>query len=153
MKRIIASRTIFVLFVVISAAGLAYLTFATNYSAHRNAHAAYARKDYGAAFSQWKLLADTGDADAQFNLGILYSQGQGAARDLVQTMHWWRKAAAAGHLEATYSLGAAYLLGSYVERDDKVGAEWLRKAAERGHAEAQGQLGNPLCQGIGTSQE
>lgn len=42
-----------------------------------NGVAALKRKDYKAASREFKLLAEQGDADAQFFLGTLYQQGYG----------------------------------------------------------------------------
>ena len=36
--------------------------------------AAYGKKDYATALEQWTIVAEQGDAVAQFNLGKRYSQ-------------------------------------------------------------------------------
>ena len=36
--------------------------------------AAFTRDDYQTALSEWRPLAESGQADAQFNLGALYDQ-------------------------------------------------------------------------------
>jgi len=38
---------------------------------------AYDREDYATALKEWRPLAEQGNADAQFNLGVMYEQGQG----------------------------------------------------------------------------
>ena len=55
--------------------------------------AAYQRQDYAVAYDAWKPLAEAGDASAQNNLGALYSQGAGVARDYPAARDWWRRAA------------------------------------------------------------
>ena len=39
--------------------------------------AAYQAGDFATALQEWTPLADAGDATAQYNLGIIYRQGQG----------------------------------------------------------------------------
>ena len=54
---------------------------------------AYKRGDYRASFGQWKPLAEAGNAPAQFNLGILYENGLGVAKDAIEAYRWYQKAA------------------------------------------------------------
>ena len=35
------------------------------------------RGDYATALREWKPLAEQGDADAQYNLGLMYANGHG----------------------------------------------------------------------------
>lgn len=50
-------------------------------------------------------MAEHGDAQAQFNLGVMYAKGEGVAQDLKQAVPWYRKAAEQGMVDAQYSLG------------------------------------------------
>lgn len=45
--------------------------------------AAYERGDYATALQLFRRLADQGDAEAQYNLGFVYDQGQGLTQDYV----------------------------------------------------------------------
>ena len=45
------------------------------------AWAAYQSGDYATAFNLLKSLADQGDADAQYNLGLMYAKGEGVLQD------------------------------------------------------------------------
>ena len=50
----------------------------------------------------WFLkAAEQGQAKAQFNLGVLYFNGQGVKQDFVNAKKWFEKAAKQGHAEAT----------------------------------------------------
>jgi len=62
--------------------------------------AAYERGDYETALREWRPLAELGDADAQNNLGVIYSFGLGVAYDYVQGHLWLSLAAAQGQEEA-----------------------------------------------------
>ncbi len=42
---------------------------------------AYQQGDFATALEIWAPLAEEGDAKAQYNLGILYDQGKGVARN------------------------------------------------------------------------
>ena len=44
--------------------------------------------------------AEQGDADAQYNLGIMYIAGDGIKRDENEAKIWLEKSAAQGHVEA-----------------------------------------------------
>ncbi len=43
---------------------------------------AYKRGDYDTALKEWRPLAEQGDAQAQFQLGVKYDEGQGVAQDI-----------------------------------------------------------------------
>ncbi|MBK7215004.1 MAG: sel1 repeat family protein [Bacteroidales bacterium] len=47
-----------------------------------------------------KLRAESGEADAQCNLGIFYFFGQGVQRNLVESTKWYHRAAAQGDAQA-----------------------------------------------------
>ena len=57
------------------------------------AEAAYGRGDYATAYRGFQRLAEPGDADAQFNLGVLYDRGRGVRRDFVRAHKWYSLAA------------------------------------------------------------
>ncbi len=54
---------------------------------------AYQRGDYATALREWRPLAEQGHAAAQYNLGGMYSQGQGVPRDDVLSYMWLNLAA------------------------------------------------------------
>jgi hypothetical protein len=58
------------------------------------ARAAYGRGNYATALWLFGRLAEQGDADAQYNLGLMYKTGQGGAQDYVQAYMWFTLAAA-----------------------------------------------------------
>jgi TPR repeat protein len=55
--------------------------------------AAAQKGDYAAALREWTPFAEQGDAVAQFNLGVMYFEGQGVLQDYV-TAHMWANIAA-----------------------------------------------------------
>jgi len=66
---------------------------------------AYERGDYATAFKLWRPLAEHGDAEAQYNLGVMYEMGHGVPRDYVYVTayRWFDLAAAQGNRQAAYN--------------------------------------------------
>ena len=97
-----------------------------------------------ASFKLYELKAKQGDADAQFNLALLYHHGAGTPEDTKQAVYWYTKAAQQGHVQAQYKLGSLYHSFRY-EEEVPQGANravyWLTKAAEQGYVQAQYKLG------------
>jgi len=73
----------------------------------------YLKGDYTAAYDEWLPLAELGDAEAQFNLGVLYDEGAGVDRDLATAADWYRKAAEQGAYNRYYNLGFLYENGGF----------------------------------------
>jgi TPR repeat protein len=96
------------------------------------------------SFQIYESKANQGDADAQFNLAVLYHRGVGTPRDDIYAVYWYKKAAEQGHVNAQYSLGDLYRRGGgeKIPRDYKQAVYWLTKAAEQGCANAQYNLGD-----------
>ena len=57
--------------------------------------AVYNRGDYAIALRLIRPLADQGNADAQYNLGVLYEKGQGVPQDYAEAVKWYRALIAA----------------------------------------------------------
>ena len=56
------------------------------------------------SFQLIQSKANQGDAQAQFNLALLYYHGLGTPHDSKQAVYWYTKAAEQGHVNAQYSL-------------------------------------------------
>ncbi len=52
--------------------------------------------------------AERGDAEAQFNLGMMYSTGLGIEKDDAAAFRWIYKAAEQGHAEAEFIVGLMF---------------------------------------------
>jgi uncharacterized protein len=76
--------------------------------------AAYNRGDYETAFEEWLPLAELGDADAQFNLAVMYDDGEGVPVNDAEAVKWYRLAAEQGHTKAQTNLGVMYYYGEGV---------------------------------------
>ena len=94
---------------------------------------AYEQSNYQTAFKLWLPLAEQGDANVQFNLGVMYAEGQGVKQDDFEAVKWYRKAAEQGDADAQAILGFSYLLGqSGVQVNKSLAKEWFGKACDNG---------------------
>ena len=96
---------------------------------------------YQQAFPACKRAAEQGHAEAQYNLGVMYQNGEGVQEDKREAVKWYRKSAEQGFARAQYNLGSMYYNGEGVEEDKREAMKWYRKSAEQGHAVAQYNLG------------
>ena len=93
-------------------------------------------------YTQWFYkVADRGDAEAQFKLGLMYQEGQAVPSSDVEAIKWYMKAAVQGHAGAQYNLGLIYDEGESVPQNNTEAVKWYQKAAEQGHVDAQLNLG------------
>lgn len=114
---------------------------------------AYSRKDYATALRIWRPLADLGNPAAQFNVGLMYDNGQGVAQDYAAAVKWYRLAAAQGDAQAQYNLGYMYDIGQGTARDFVEAAKWYRLAAAQGDPRAQDSLGQMYANGQGVPKD
>ena len=100
----------------------------------------YLKGDYEAAYAEWLPLAELGDVEAQYNLGVMYDEGAGVSRDLGCAADWYRRAAEQGFVDAQTNLGMMYYHGQGVPRDYHEAVRWFRLAADQGDSEATSSL-------------
>jgi uncharacterized protein len=98
-----------------------------------------------------------GEAEAQYNLGNMYDNGEGVPKDQAVARMWLTKAAEQGHANAQFYVGARFYSTRYSSIRPMWGSTeaevpgnesaalaviWLTKASEQGIADAQYMLGN-----------
>lgn len=108
--------------------------------------------DYATALREWTPLAAQGDVEAQYNLGVLYMDGKGVARDYEAAVGWFRKSAEAGHPPAQHNLALMYANGAGVTRNYPEAVKWFRKAANT-VPRSQFNLGSLYAKGQGVPQD
>ena len=101
----------------------------------------------------YRKAAEQGNADAQFNVGVMYANGRGVPQDYAQARDWYRKAAEQGNADAQFNVGVMYANGQGVPQDYGQALVWYRKAAEQGAAAAQGNLGVMYAKGEGVPRD
>ena len=79
----------------------------------------------------YRRAAEQGVADAQYNLGFMYRNGQGVPQDDKQAVDWYRKAAEQGDTVAQLNLGLMYYYGKGVPQDYKEAYAWACVATEK----------------------
>lgn len=102
---------------------------------------AYKAGDYKTALREFSKDAAAGNANAQFNLAILYLTGRGVKRDLSKAVEWHLKAAAQGLPAAEHGLGVIYYQGLGVKQDYAQALVWFRRAAAKGFADSEFNIG------------
>jgi len=114
---------------------------------------AYQEKDYLKAVQVWRPLAQAGDREAQYRLGVMYAEGKGVASNDAEAALWFERAAEQGEAMAQYNLGASYAEGTGVRQDMTAAAKWFRRAADQGIPLAQLNLGLLYAGGSGVPQD
>ncbi len=130
----------------------AILTAGVVYADFEGGLAAYDRGDFARAVAEWQPIAERGDANAQYNMGLLYACGEGVPRDYQKAAEWYRQSAEQGVVAAEYNLAVLYANGQGVARSSQDAAEWFRKAAESGVTAAAASLADIYYQGDGVGQ-
>ncbi len=100
-----------------------------------------------------RRLADQGNAEFQFNLGVMYDNGKGVPQDYQEAVKWYRQAAQQGIAPAQHNLGVMYDNGKGVPQDYQEAVKWYRQAAQQGIAPAQHNLGVMYDNGKGVPQD
>ena len=99
-------------------------------------------------------LARSGDADAQYFLGLCYVNGEGdVSRNFKKAMLWLSRASEQGHPGAQYDLGMMYLRGEATAPDFQQALNWFYKGAARGYEKAQLYVGKIYASGKGPTQD
>lgn len=85
--------------------------------------------------------AESGDASAQFDLGVKYHEGLDVPQDYAEAMRWFRMAADQGNPDAQFNLGVMYEKGRGVPPNYEDAMRWYQKAADQEYAPAEYNLG------------
>ena len=99
------------------------------------------------AVDEMKRLAESGDMNAQYLMGILLRDGPLLIPDSVKARRWLEQAAAQGHAAAQYALGKLLLSDDVEVRDLHEGLHWLKTTAENGSHYAAYRLGKEHLRG------
>ena len=98
------------------------------------------KEEYQKAFTYFQSAAENGDAEAQNELGVMYSRGQGTEKDDAKAIELYQKSAEQGYAIAQSNMGFRYRDGNGVEKDSQKAFELFLKAAEGGYASAQNEV-------------
>ena len=98
--------------------------------------AALSTSSHADYFDDLLELAEQGDANAQFNLGVMYSNGQGVPENDKTAVMWYTKAAEQGFANAQGNLGFMYATGQGVPENDVNAYVWSSMGKANGNETA-----------------
>ncbi|GEM_PF-3429311 len=104
-------------------------------------------KAFSAYLSQIKALAEQGEAQAQFDLGLELLLAELIPQDRLSATDWFAKAAAQDHLKAINLLAYLYLSGELIPTDINKAVRLYARASALGDSEANFQLGQIYLNG------
>jgi hypothetical protein len=85
-------------------------------------------------------LAEQGEPDAEWQLGILYHDGDGVPKDDALAVQWFERAAEQGYVPAQSTLGAYYWAGRGVPQDFSKAYFWSQLALAQGDENSKSRL-------------
>ena len=109
------------------------------------------RGHYATAIRAWLPMAESGNAEAQNNIGYMYEGGLGVPQNYLMAMNWYRQAADSGLAEAQHNMGMLYHHGYGVAENFTEAFRWFEMAADQELAESEYMLGLAYQSGEGTS--
>jgi len=112
---------------------------------------AAARMDWPVARAEFQPLAESGDANAQVNLGNLYMRGLSVPQSYQEALRWYMKAADQGNVTGQGKVGLIHYYGLGVKENHAEAAHWFGKAADQGDPESASILGALFAAGDGVA--
>ena len=88
------------------------------------------------AYRHMRIAADTGEARAQWHVGMMLLNGEGVSVDRPEAYRFVRASGEAGHLPGMISTAVMLATGEGVQENDIEARGWYQRAAERGSAHA-----------------
>lgn len=104
------------------------------------AYAEFKMAHYDFAREVWQTLAEVGNGDALFNLGVLAEDGLGEPKSMDKALALYASAASADNFKAQYRLGLLFFAGKLVPHDAVKARRYLTQAAAHGDKDAQAML-------------
>jgi TPR repeat protein len=93
--------------------------------------------NFAEAYCVLKPYAESGDAEAQYNIGWMYLNGYGLMMNDSKALEWWKRASDQGYTDASFSIAMLYSLGEgKVKKDMDKAIEYYLMAVEDGHEDA-----------------
>ncbi len=111
---------------------------------------ATSEQDYIEAAEWFSKALEHGSIDAAYELGMLYRNGRGVARDIGRFVELMGEASERGHPRAAGEAASLYDDGVFVDTDKAAAFSWYLKGAEAGNAGCMYEVAHRLEEGIGT---
>jgi len=87
-----------------------------------------------------KEAAAKGNAQAQFDLALMYAKGEGVSKSERLAFNWFHKAARNNHVEAKFYMGLSFAQGRGVKKQEQLARYWFKLAVKSGHRQAMAHL-------------
>jgi TPR repeat protein len=80
-----------------------------------------------------KRAANNGNAQAQFDLAIMYATGKGVQKNEKIAFNWFHKSARNNYAPAKHYMGISFLQGRGVRKQTELARYWFRLAVKQGY--------------------
>ena len=90
-------------------------------------------QDYDRAFDLYLKAAKQGNAEAQYNTGVMYYRGEGVPVDYKEAKKWFERSAEQYNSDAQFSLGVIYYQGDGVTKNLVYAERWFKDSCENGN--------------------
>lgn len=107
----------------------------------------YSKAQDSADYQQMEQLANQGNPEAQYNIGVMYDQGIGVPQNGNKAVEWYEKAAKQRLYQAEFNLGVLYDEGIIVPQDYSKAIQYYTQAAQQGDDQAMVNLGGMYRKG------
>ncbi len=108
---------------------------------YQQAFSEYQNQNFHLAENIWLELANQGDINAQYALGVMHTRKETEKASAKKAFKWFQKAASKGHTTAMFNVGVAYWDGRGIAQDREEALLWWEKSAKAGDSGAQFNLG------------
>ena len=103
-------------------------------------------------FKKVQAQADQGNAESQYKLGKMYTEGTGVNIDYARATAAFQSAAEQDYTKAEYKLGLHYYEGTGIKQNRKTAYKWFKAAATKNDPASQYYLGMMYASGSGVKQ-
>ncbi len=111
------------------------------------------KRDSSKALELYTSLAEQGDVDAKYNIGVIYLKGIGVKENHALAAKWLQVAAEQDHKHAQWLFGMMHQFGQGVPQNYQLAAAWFMKAALQNQSQAQLALGLLYAEGKGVEKD
>ena len=98
---------------------------------------------------QLTKAAEQGDRESQFNLGVMFRNGESSDESYKQQRLWFGKAGRQGHMMAQYFMGSLHQRGQGGPVSMEKARIWYERAAKQGDKPSQKILASMIARGLG----
>lgn len=109
----------------------------------------YESENFKEAFEIYLNLAEKGDTEAQYAVGLMYEKGLGTSLDSKLAFKYMKMSSDGGNCQATNHVGYFYSIGFGCKKNHYEAAQYFKLAAEGGSSDAMCNYGIALLYGQG----